>query len=75
MKVSKLSKSLIAASLFTALGSVQAMEISHKDADLNSDGMVTEAEILNVIKTHFMKMDKDSDANVSLYEWDADNER
>jgi Ca2+-binding EF-hand superfamily protein len=70
MKLNNLHKSVIASSLIALMGSVQAMEINHKDVDLNQDGMVTEAEIINVIKTHFMKMDKDGDTQVTTDEWE-----
>ena len=70
MQHSKTVKSLIAASLFGLMASsTQAMELSLSDVDLNADGKVTEAEIINVIKTHFMSMDKDGDATVSGNEW------
>lgn len=70
MKLNNIYKSVIASGLIALMGSVQAMEINHKDVDLNEDGMVTEAEIINVIKTHFMKMDKDGDSQVTVNEWE-----
>ncbi len=69
MKNSKSFKALLAAGLFAAFGSAQAMEISAEEVDLNKDGKVTEAEIINVIKMHFMSMDKDGNESVSMAEW------
>ena len=53
--------------------SVQAMTLSVKDVDLNADGKVTEAEIVNVVKSHFLAMDKNSDNVVSTEEWVGDD--
>ncbi|MFT5260475.1 MAG: hypothetical protein ACI9J2_002086 [Saprospiraceae bacterium] len=69
MKNSKLKFTILAAGLLGAAVSVQAMKITAEDVDLNADGMVTEAEIINVIKGHFMAMDADNDKMVSHEEW------
>ncbi len=54
MKKSNLYSTVLSVGLLTAVGSVQAMEITAEDVDLNADGMVTEAEILNVIKGNYI---------------------
>lgn len=53
-----------------SIGAANAMEITHEDVDLNKDGQVTEAEIINVVQAHFFSMDKDGDNHVSQAEWD-----
>ncbi len=69
MTKSKINTTLLAIGLLTAVSSVHAMEITAEEVDLNADGMVTEAEILNVIKGHFMSMDANNDKMVSFEEW------
>ncbi len=69
MKNVKYYSAILAFGLMTAAGSAQAMKIELGDVDLNDDGKVTEAEIVNVIKQHFLMMDADSDAAVSSDEW------
>ena len=72
MKLSKIVKSVALGSLLAiSASSVQAMTLDVKDVDLNADGKVTEAEILNVVKAHFLAMDKNSDNVVSSTEWYA----
>ncbi|MEE9446970.1 MAG: hypothetical protein V3V09_03370 [Arenicellales bacterium] len=68
MKQVKLNTVLALVGLFAA-GSVSAMTLTHKDVDLNADGVVTEAEIVNVVKNHFFRMDKDGNSGVSGPEW------
>ena len=52
---------------------LQAMELSHQDVDLNADGKVTESEIFAVIKSHFLMMDRDSNSELTIDEWEPDN--
>jgi len=72
MKLTTLIKSVTLGSLLAiSASSVQAMTLDVKDVDLNADGKVTEAEILNVVKAHFLAMDKNSDSVVTSNEWYA----
>lgn len=75
MKLSKIVKSIALGSLFAiSASSLQAMTLDVKDVDLNADGKVTEAEILNVVKSHFLMMDKNGDDTLSSAEWYAGDE-
>lgn len=69
MKYVTIRATLPVIAFLASTGALQAMEINHEDVDLNADGMVTEAEIITVMKTHFLKMDKDADNGVSKAEW------
>ncbi len=69
MKQTKLAPPLFAIALLTVSVGSQAMEIKHTDADLNGDGVVTEAEIINVVQNHFFSMDTDGTGGLSAEEW------
>lgn len=75
MKLSTVVKSVTLGSILVlSVSAAQAMKLEAKDVDLNSDGKVTEAEILHVVKTHFMKMDKNNDHVVTTKEWYPGND-
>lgn len=71
MKFTKKYTAVMAIALLSAASSLQAMEIKYTDVDLNGDGVVTEAEIINVVQNHFFSMDKDGNQSVSNHEWMA----
>jgi len=73
MKNFTIRTAIMSFALIISSTALQAMDLKHVDVDLNSDGKVTESEILSVIKIHFQKMDANSDSELSFDEWESQN--
>ena len=56
----KLAKNIVIASLLTMTSGVVIAD-KKSVADLNGDGMVSQAELTSFVEMHFLKMDKDND--------------
>lgn len=73
MKISKLQSKFAVAALFLAMGNLYAMDLKFEDVDLNKDGVISEAELVMVIKHNFLVKDKDSSHNLDAKEWDEED--